>query len=167
MTPSGNGESSVLSSDLTDQDLNDLSPDNRTFLIRNELRQLVRKRPDQGITVRELSEITELSKTTVRNHLQKLCDLREVYKQKRNDQLYIYYPNGTPIHGIGSERIESGDTIIEAQLAKGRDDQLQFHVLEKKFSLLDGETTEGAIMFPLDAIDEFFDKMNSLASEVE
>lgn len=156
-----------LSSDLADQDLNELAPDNRKFLIRNELRKLVRQRPDQGITVRELSEVTGLSDTTVRNHLEKLCDLREVYKSKRNDQLYIYYPNGKPLHGIGTERIENGDSIIEMQLAKGRNDELQVHVLEKKFSLLDGETTEGAIMFPLKSIDEFFDKMNTLANEVE
>lgn len=159
--------SSLLSTDLVDQDLNDLAPENRKFLIRNELRKLVRECPEQGVTVRELSNATELSSTTVRNHLEKLCDLREVYKQKRNDQMYIYYPNGRPLHGIGSEKIESGDTIVEIQLAKGRNDQLQFHVLEKKFTLLEGETTEGAIMFPLDALDEFFDKMNSLASEVE
>jgi DNA-binding transcriptional ArsR family regulator len=159
--------SKYLSSDLAEMDLNEMAPENRKFLIRNELRKLVRKQPDEGVTVRELTKATDLSSTTVRNHLEKLCDLREVYKQKRNDQLYIYYPNGKPLHGIGSEKIEIDDTIIEIQLAKGRDDKLQFHVLEKKFTLLEGETTEGAIMFPRGALDEFFDKLNSLANEVE
>lgn len=149
------------------EQLNELAPENRKFLIRNKIRKLVRAHEAEGVTVRELSELTGISDATVRNHLEKLCDLREVYKHKRNDQLYIYYPNGKPLHGIEGKRIESGDTILDVQLAKGRDDSMQIHILEKRFTLLDGESTEGAIMFPLDAVDEVFEKLDELAKEVE
>jgi len=40
-------------------------------------------------------------------------------------------------------------------------------VQEKRFSLLEGERTEGAIMFPLEHLDEFFDQLDDLASEVD
>lgn len=154
--------------DLDGDRLEDLSPKNRKAVIRNEIRKVVREHGTRGITVSEVSEITGLSDSAVRTHLESLCKLREVYKQKRNKRLYLYYPNGKPIHSIGSERVENdGETALELKLAQGRNDQYFIHVLEKRFSLMEGETTEGAVMFPVELFEQFVEKGEKLISELE
>lgn len=135
----------------------------------DQVRGAVRKYGEDGISVSVIADMLDMSNETVRRHLETLCNLREVYKQKKNQQMYLYYPNGKPLHGIGTKRIESdgGDTILELQLAQGRHDELYFHITEKRFSLLEGERTEGAVMFPLEKLDELFTDLNELAEEVE
>lgn len=154
--------------DLGSDKLQELSAKNRKAVIRNEIRKVVRKHGSNGITVSEVSEITGLSDSAVRSHLDTLCRLREVYRQKRNKRLYLYYPNGKPIHSVGTERVDDGsETILELKLAKGRDDQYFVHVLEKRFSLMEGETTEGAVMFPVNMFERFIEKGGKLVSEVK
>ena len=135
----------------------------------DQVRGAVRKYGEEGISVSVLAEMLEMSTETVRRHLETLCSLREVYKQKKNKQMYLYYPNGRPLHGVGTKRIETkdNDTILELQLAQGKRDDLYVHVTEKRFSLLEGERTEGAVMFPLSELDEFFAELDELVSEVE
>jgi DNA-binding transcriptional ArsR family regulator len=134
----------------------------------DQVRRAVRRYGEDGIAVSDLEEVTDLSRKTVQRHLDTLCNLREVYRQKKGKQMYLYYPNGKPLHGVGTERIEcdDGDTILEVQLAQGKNDDLFFHVTEKRFSLLEGETTEGAIVFPLDSVDELFESLNELSEKI-
>lgn len=152
---------------LEEKELESLSPENKKTLVRNEIRRIVRQYGEDGISVQEVCELTGLADSTVRNHLEALCKLREIYKQKRNKQLHLYYPNGKPLHGVGNKRIEGNETTLELQLAQGRNDQYFIHVLEKKFSLMEGETTEGAIMFPVEMVDELLYSVNALSQEVE
>lgn len=167
-----------LGSDATDpveefqndsEDKDSFSAEHRKAVALDQVRRAVRRFGEDGISVSEVAQVTDLTKKTVRRHLDTLCNLREVYRQKKGKQMYLYYPNGKPLHGIGTERIESddGETILEIQLAQGKNEDLFFHVTEKRFSLLEGETTEGAIIFPLDEVDEFFQKLEKLSSEVE
>lgn len=135
----------------------------------DQVRGVVRKYGEDGISASVVAEMLEITNETARRHLDQLCSLREVYKQKKNKQMYLYYPNGKPLHGLGTRRIESenGELSLEIQLAQGKDDELFFHVKEKRYSLLEGERTEGAIMFPLKHMDEFFSKLNELSEEVD
>lgn len=133
----------------------------------HKVRRAVRKYGEDGISVAELEEVTELSRKTIRKHLDTLRRLREVYRQKKNKQLHLYYPNGRPLHSYGKKRIEVGDTILDIQLAEGKNEDYYFHVTEKRYSLMEGETTEGAIIFPKAAFDEFVTKLNEFAAEVE
>ncbi|OKY78300.1 MAG: putative transcriptional regulator, containd two HTH domain [Candidatus Methanohalarchaeum thermophilum] len=153
-----------------DIDLNSLSNENRRLVIRNRIRRAIRKYgEDGGLTASEVQELTNISYNTVKKHLEELCNLREIYKKKRDKRTTLYYPNGKPLHSFEKKRIEaeSGDSILEVQLAKGRNQKLFFHILEKRYSILEGEKTEGAIMFPLEKLDEFYSKLNNLAQEVE
>lgn len=136
-------------------------------LSQDKVRRAVRNFGEDGITTSEIVEATGLSRTTVDKHLTRLRQLREVYRQKRDKQTYFYYPNGKPLHSYGRKRIEDGDTILDIQLAKGKNEDLYFHLTEKRFSLMEGETTEGAVIFPLSSLDEFFQKMEEFANEVE
>jgi len=138
-------------------------------VVLDQVRGVVRKYGEDGISASVVADMLDISTETARTHLNTLCSLREVYKQKKNKQLHLYYPNGRPLHGLGTRRIEAndGDLILELQLAQGKNEGLYFHVKEKRFSLLEGERTEGAIMFPLDKLDEFFNELDSLASEVD
>lgn len=134
---------------------------------RNKVRKAVRHYGKDGITISEIVEATDLSRQTVTKHLDALRRLREVYRKKRNKQMYMYYPNGRPLHSYGKERVEEDDTILDIQLAKKDDDELFLHLTEKRFSLIEGESTEGAVVIPLDAFDEVYKKMDKLAKEVE
>lgn len=165
-----------LGSELEDpiDDLADDTPtvsgfgdDQSNTLAQDKIRRAVRKYGEDGITVSEIIEVTDLARNTVDKHLTRLRQLREVYRQKRDKQTYFYYPNGKPLYSFGKKRIEAGDTILDIQLAKGKNDDLYFHLTEKRFSLMEGETTEGAVIFPVSCIDEFFQKMQEFADEVD
>lgn len=165
------GSESISREDLDDtgsKDPDAFSEKYRESVALDQVRGAVRQYGEDGISVSMVAELLDMSNETVRKHLETLCSLREVYKQKKNKQMYLYYPNGKPLHGVGTRRIESddGDTIIEMQLAQGRRDQLFVHVTEKRFSLLEGERTEGAVMFPMDKLDEFFSELTDLSQEV-
>lgn len=133
-----------------------------------EIRKAVRRLGEgDGITKSELEQVTGFSRNTIDKHLETLHRWREVYKIKRNQQTDFYYPNGKPLHQFGKERVESGDTILDIKLAEGRNDSLNFHITEKRFSLMEGETTEGAVIVPLDSLDQLFAKLQKMADEVE
>lgn len=146
-----------------------LSIDAKKKLAREKVRQVVREKGREGCSVKEIVEKTGLARSTVDTHLERLRSLREIYRQKKGGNFYLYYPNGKPLHGVGSEFIEcsDGETGIKIQLAQGKEDRLFFHVAEKRHSLLEGETTEGAIVLPLEDFEEVFEKMNKLADEFE
>lgn len=165
-----------LGSDLQDplDDLSDDTPsvegfgdDKSDTLAQDKVRRAVRQYGEDGITVSEIMEVTDLARNTVDKHLTRLRQLREVYRQKRDKQTYFYYPNGKPLHSFGKKRVEDGDTILDIQLAQGKNDNLYFHLTEKRFSLMEGETTEGAVIFPLSSLDEVFQKMQEFAEEVD
>lgn len=165
-----------LGSDLQDplDDLSDDTPsvegfgdDESDTLAQDKVRRAVRQYGEDGITVSEIMEVTNLARNTVDKHLTRLRQLREVYRQKRDKQTYFYYPNGKPLHSFGKKRIEDGDSILDIQLAQGKNDDLYFHLTEKRFSLMEGETTEGAVIFPMSSLDEVFQKMQEFAEEVD
>lgn len=134
----------------------------------DQVRGIVRQYGDDGISASVVGDMVDVSTETARKHLEDLRRLREVYRQKHNNQVHLYYPNGRPLHGLGTRRIESddGNLILEVQLAQGKGEKLFFHIKEKRFSLLEGERTEGAVMFPLEHLDELFSELNGLSSEV-
>ncbi|MDZ5810055.1 winged helix-turn-helix domain-containing protein [Halorubrum sp. AD140] len=152
-----------------DQDLASMSAEGKKALALEKVRRAVRKHGEDGISVTEIMEVTGLTRKTVSSHLDRLRNLREIYRQKKGKQMFLYYPNGKPLHGVGREYIEcsDGETGIEIQLAKGKNDDLYFHVTEKRFSLLEGETSEGAIIFPMEDLDKVFKGLNSLSEEVD
>lgn len=136
-------------------------------IAQDKIRRVVRDYGEDGITASEIGEVTGLSRSTVDRHLEKLRRLREVYRLKRNKQMYLYYPNGKPLQSYGKKRIEDGDTILDIQLAKGKNEDLYIHLTEKRYSLMEGETTEGAVIFPLSALDELFQNLQDFADDVE
>lgn len=136
-------------------------------LAMDKVRRAVRKYGEDGISVAEIEEVTELSRKTIRRHLDTLRRLREVYRQKKNRQLHLYYPNGSPLHSYGTKRIEEKNSTLEIQLAEGKDEDYYIHVTEKRYSLMEGETTEGAIIFPISAFDEFVSNLQEFVEEVD
>jgi DNA-binding transcriptional ArsR family regulator len=154
--------------DLSDETLSveGFGDDESDTFAQDKVRRAVRQYGEDGITVSEIIEVTELARNTVDKHLTRLRQLREVYRQKRDKQTYFYYPNGKPLHSFGKKRIESGDTVLDIQVAEGKNEDLYFHLTEKRFSLMEGETTEGAVIFPMSSSDEVFQKMQEFAEEV-
>jgi DNA-binding transcriptional ArsR family regulator len=152
-----------------DLEMESLSTEGKKNLALQQVRRAVRKHGEDGISVTELVELTDLTRKTVQSHLDRLRSLREVYRQRKGKQMYLYYPNGRPLHSVGSKYVEcsDGETGIEVQLAKGKNDDLYLHVTEKRFSLLEGETTEGAIIFPVDDLERVSQALQQLSEEVQ
>lgn len=100
-------------------------------------------------------------------HLRVLEGLREVYSQKKNGKLTLYYPNGKPLHNLGKKRIESANSILEISIAQGQKKKLFFYILEKKYTIIDGEVSEGAVLLPLESLDEFVEALRTFREEFQ
>lgn len=135
-----------------------LSPEVREILTRDKVRRAIRKLGEDGLSIDELITITELDRKTIIKHLEALENLREIYSQKKNKTLALYYPNGKPLHQLGKRRFEWNNQILDIQLAQGKNG-IFFYILEKKYTILEGETSEGAIMLPVDHLEEFVDAL--------
>jgi DNA-binding transcriptional ArsR family regulator len=144
-----------------------LSPEVREILARDKVRRAVRKLGEDGLSIEEIIKITGLDRKTVLKHLDALEGLREVYSQKRNKKLTLYYPNGKPLHQIGKRRFDWGNPILEMYIAKGQKDKIFFYILEKKYTILDGEVSEGAIMLPIDHLEEFIEALRELKDKFQ
>ena len=86
--------------DVTEEEFKKLDPETKEIFIREEIRHGVRKYGSDGLTVDELVQLTNHDKKTIKKHLDLLIGLREVYSQKKNKRLALYYPNGTPLHSV-------------------------------------------------------------------
>jgi len=139
-----------------------LSPDVREIIARDKVRKAVREFGVDGLSVQEIIKITGLERKTILKHLDALEGLREVYSQKRNAKLTLYYPNGKPLHQLGKKRIDQGNPILEIYIAEGRGKRKFLYILEKKYTILDGEVSEGAVMVPVDNFDEFVEALREL-----
>ncbi len=152
--------------------LSRLSPDAKELVVRESIRRVIRKYGEDGLTIDEIVELTGHSRSAVKKHLDSLCALREVYCLKKNKKLTLYYPNGKPLHTVGKKRLEwesdwKNNPIFEITVNMGPKDRLFLHIIEKKFTILEGETAEGAIMVPLDHLDDFIEALKELKKEVE
>lgn len=136
-----------------------LSPDVREILTRDKVRRAIRKLGEDGLSIDELIKITDLDKKTILKHLEALENLREVYSQKKNKNFTLYFPNGKPLHQLGKKRFEWDNQILDIYLAQGQKNKIFFYVLEKKYTILEGEVSEGAIMLPMDHLEEFVEAM--------
>lgn len=148
------------------KDVESFTDDENESIALDKIRRAVRRYGEDGITVPEIEEVTDLSQKTIRKHLDTLRHLREVYRQKRTGKTYFWYPNGTPLHSFGKKRVESGETIIDLQVAEKQDDEYFLHITEKRYSLMEGETVEGAVIIPVDAVEDVKQKLDDLTQEV-
>lgn len=150
------------------RDFNKLSPEMKSVISAESIRNAVKKHglPD-GLTIDEIVELTDLTRKTVEKHLKTLCNLREVYSIKKGKRMTLFFPNGKPLWGVGSKRFEWGNTIFEVTLARGFNEKLFFHILEKRYSILDGEKPEGGILLPVEGIFEFTKELEKLAKKVD
>ena len=128
---------------------------------RERVRQALRHASD-GATPQEIANAIKLSAQTVKKYLEELCATREAYKLRRNRTTTIYYNNGKPRHDFGMERIEEGNSLFELSLAEGPSDTLLLHIIEKRFTLLEGEQIEGGIIVPVTQIPAMLEKIRRL-----
>ncbi len=150
---------------ITKEDFKKLNPETKELFIREEIRYAVRKYGHEGLSIDELVELSEHDKKTILKHLEALIGLREVYSQKKNKKLILYYPNGIPLHSINRKIVDMGNTYFEISVAIGPKEKSFFHILEKRASLLDDDKAEGAILVPLDKFDEFIKSLEELREE--
>ncbi len=148
--------------DITEEALKKLDPGTRESLIRERVRAAIRQYGAEGLSVDELVELTGHDKRTVQIHLNTLENLREIYSQKRNKKLTLYFANGKPLHDIGKKTVSMGNTYFDIKLTQGTDKKLLFHVTEKRFTLLQGDKTEGIIIIPLEGLDDFIEGLREL-----
>lgn len=153
--------------ELDKDQVKQLSPEVREILTRDKIRRAIRKLGEDGLSVEEIIEITGNDKKTVLKHLAALEGLREVYSQKKNKVFTLYYPNGKPLHQLGKIRFDWNNPIFEIYIAQGQKDKIFFYILEKKYTILEGEVSEGAIMLPIDRLDEFTNALKQLRDKFQ
>lgn len=129
---------------------------------KERVRQILRRANDRGATPQEIAKVINLGTQTVKKYLEELCATREAYKLKRNKTTTMYYNNGRPRHDFGVERIEEGNSLFELSLAEGPQDTLLLHIIEKRFTLLEGETIEGGVIVPVSRAPSLIEKINRL-----
>jgi hypothetical protein len=152
---------------INEDEFKKFDPETKEMFIREEIRFAIRKYGSDGLTVDELVQIINHDKKTIKKHLDLLIGLREVYSQKKNKRLVLYYPNGKPLHSVNKKILEMGNTYFEISLASGPRDKLFFHILEKRVSLLDNDKAEGAILVPLGNLDEFINILKEIQKDAE
>jgi predicted DNA-binding protein YlxM (UPF0122 family) len=148
--------------DFDSENWRHLSPEIREALTREKVRRAIRDYGKDGISIDEISALTNLNRIAIKKHLDKLSALREVYSQRKNYKITLYYHNGIPLHHLGKRRLDCKDTIIESTIAQGKNDTIFFHILEKRYSILEGESPEGAIMIPIEQLDRFIEHLREL-----
>lgn len=153
--------------ELDKNQMKQLDPETREILVRDKVRRSVRKMGEDGLSIAEIIKLTGFDRKTVVGHLRVLEGLREVYSQKKNGKLTLYYPNGKPLHNLGKKRIESDNSILEISIAQGQKKKLFFYILEKKYTIIDGEVSEGAILLPLEGLDEFVEALRTFREEFQ
>lgn len=141
--------------DLDGEQKKHLSPETNAILSREAVRKAVRDFGEDGLSINEIMELTDLNRSTIEKHLKNLIGLREVYSLKKNKKMTLYYNNGKPLHQLGKKRLDNGMSILEISIAQGRKNSHFFYILEKRYSILEGETAEGAVMLPMNELDEF------------
>jgi len=144
-----------------------LSPDARELVTRNTIRTIVKNYGLNGITISEIAKLSGLERRSIQKHLDKLNGLREVYSQKRSGNLVHYFPNGKPLHQIGTIRVGDENPFLDITIAQGQRDSLYFYIVEKGYSILDGEVSEGAVMLPVEKLDHFIEALKELKQNCE
>jgi len=152
--------------DLKEEQLKMVSPSVREVLVRDSIRRAIRRFGEEGISVDEISELTGFTRNTIQKHLKTLIGLREVYAQKKNRNLTLYYPNGKPLHHLGKVKFDWNNPIFEIYIAQGPKENLFFYILEKRYSILEGEVSEGAVMVPVEHLDEFVEELKNLRDRI-
>lgn len=151
--------------ELDKEQMKQLDPETKEILMRDKVRRSVRKMGEDGLSVAEIIKLTGFDRKTVVGHLRALEGLREVYSQKKNGKLTLYYPNGKPLHYLGKKRIEHDNSILEISIAQGQKKRLFFYILEKKYTIIDGEVSDGAILLPIESLDEFVEALRTFKDE--
>jgi len=151
--------------DLSKDQMKQLDPEAEGLLIRDKIRRVVRKLGEDGLSISEIIKITNFDRKTIVSHLQALEALREVYSQKKNGKVTLYYPNGKPLHQLGKKRFNWGNSIFEIFIAQGQKNRLFFYILEKKWNILEGEVSEGAILLPIEGLEDFIETLKSFKNE--
>lgn len=152
--------------DFSKEQFERLNPEAKELIVREAVRQAIRNYGIDGLSVEEIIHLTSHDRKAIQKHLNTLIGLREVYSQKKNNRLTLYFPNGRPLHSVSKKRLELNGGIYEVSLNVGPKDKLFFHILEKRFSILEGEVAEGAILVPLEFIDVFVNNIQELQKEV-
>ena len=153
--------------ELDQEQMRQLSPEVRDSLIRNKIRKTIRKLGEDGLSIVEIANYTGFDNNIISKHLKALEGLREVYSHKKGKRLTLYYPNGRPLHQLGKKRFDWGNPIIEIYLAKGPKEVTYFYILEKKYTIVEGEVSEGAVMVPINHLDEFIQALTELSDKIK
>jgi hypothetical protein len=153
--------------ELSKAQMKQLNPEAKEMLIRDRIRRVIRKLGEDGLSISEIIKITNFDRKTIVGHLQTLEALREVYSQKKNEKMTLYYPNGKPLHQLGSKRISWDNSIFEIYIAQGQKNKLFYYILEKKWSIIEGEVSEGAILLPLEGLEEFTETLKKFKNEFQ
>ncbi|MBI2077220.1 MAG: helix-turn-helix transcriptional regulator [Euryarchaeota archaeon] len=126
--------------------------------------QLVAAQPD-GMATTDLADHLGVSPPTVQKALERLERERHVYSRTVG-KTHVWYPNGRLIHPYLQLRKEANGRIYLFVAREGRAGPL-IQIVEKSFSLLSGEKTEGSIFVEEAALDDFAKGLEELQARLK
>lgn len=128
--------------------------------------QHTRQRED-GTTVTEVAQATNIPRHRVRALLSELEQEREIYSRRIiGSNAIIYYPNGKLIHKYLQRSKEFGSQIFRISFHEGRTAP-RVQIQERRFSLLDGERIEGSVFVDFNNLDGFMDFLNQMKKDFQ
>ncbi|ODS36160.1 hypothetical protein BEH94_08435 [Candidatus Altiarchaeales archaeon WOR_SM1_SCG] len=74
-----------------------LAPKDQEEYVERKIEDIV-KINSNGITISDIFNNTPFTRPTVIKHLEKMVSSRKAYKIRRGKQIFVYYPNGRPVH---------------------------------------------------------------------
>ncbi|MEA3144592.1 MAG: hypothetical protein QOG31_1916 [Thermoplasmata archaeon] len=124
------------------------------------LSQLVAAHPD-GVSTPDLAQAVSTTAPTAQKALQLLEKERHIYS-RRIGKTTIWYPNGRLVHPYLQLKKEMRGRIYNFTVREGRAGPT-IQVLERSFSVLNGERTEGSIFVETATLKEFIAALEELA----
>lgn len=131
---------------------------------KRRIKKVVKRHPD-GVAAPEVAGLVDVAESTARRHLNELKREREVYSRKVSDTT-VWYPNGELIHPYLRFAIDLKGKTYRFSVQEGRSGPL-VQIQERSYSLLDGESVEGAIFVEYDELDGFAEALEELRTRFE
>lgn len=126
----------------------------------------IRQYPE-GATSKMVADVLGVTERRTRDILKELVMKREIYdRDVPGLKGKLYYPNGKLVHKYLQGSKELGGQIFRLSYHEGkRTPRLQ--IQERKYSLLDGESVEGAIFIDADQVRDLAEFMLEMATKFD
>ena len=148
----------------TKEDMENLAPNKRHEYARLLIHSILEDNK-QGLTPADVVKATGFDEKTVRNHLEYLSAVREVYKKEYNGRLAVYFPNGRLLHPYRDVQTSLGDTSYSFKEIENTFGEWIYVQEKKRDRMSSSVKLVGGIMIPKEQAMEFVEALKNFIEE--